>query len=170
MKFSKDLLDWCTTYCQTKTKPDPIHLYVLGGAGIGKSYLIKALYHTTQLTLDNEGEQPDLIKVLLFAPTGTAAYNIEGLTIHSAYLFTLRGGYSKSKQNKTSYQPLLDEKRNTLRAKLSDLSFIIFSEMSMVSSDLFVRIHNRLHELFGGTKVFGGISIITFGDMYQIPL
>ena len=87
MKFSKDLVDWCTTYCQTKTKPDPIYLYVSGGAGTGKSYLIKALYHTIQLTLDREGEQSYLTKVLLLAPTGTAAYNIEGLTIHSAFLF-----------------------------------------------------------------------------------
>ena len=72
-------------------------------------------------------------------------------------------------QNKTSYQPLSDEKRNTLREKLSDLSFIIFDEISMVSSNLFVRIHNRLNKLFGVTKLFGDIFIITFGDMYQIP-
>ena len=38
----------------------------------------------------------------------------------------------------------------------------------MVGSDLVLRIHYRLSELFGGRQNFGGISIITFGDMYQI--
>jgi hypothetical protein len=164
------VLNWCTTYRQTKSKPDPLHLYVSGGAGTGKSYLIKAIYHTIRMSLNREGEHPDLTKVLLLAPTGTAAYNIEGLTIHSAFLFTLGSSSSKSKNKKQmTYQPLSDEKRNTLRAKLSNLAFIIIDEISMVSSDLLLRIHNRLQELFGGSTLFGGISIITFGDMYQIP-
>ena len=119
------------------------------------------------MILRTEGEQPDLPKALLLAPTGTAAFNIEGITIHSAFLLKIRSSKKKKKQN-TTYQPLSDEKRNSLRTKLSALCFIIIDEISMVGSDLILRVHYRLNELFGGQKIFGGISIITFGDMYQI--
>ena len=142
-----------------QTTANPLHLFISGGAGTGKSHLIKAIYQTIQLVLRTEGEQPDLPKVLLLAPTGTAVFNIEGITIHSAFLLKIRSSKKKKKQN-TTYQPLSDEKRNSLRNKLSALC--------LVGSDLILRVHYRLNELFGGQKIFGGISIITFGDMYQI--
>lgn len=39
----------------------------------------------------------------------------------------------------------------------------------MVGSDFFLQINNRLSELFGVSNVFGGLSIIVVGDMYQLP-
>ena len=117
--------------------------------------------------LRTEGEEPDLPKILLLAPTGTAAFNIEGITIHTAFLLQIKN-LIKKKRKTSAYEPLSDEKRNTLRSKLASLCFIIIDEISMVGSDLVLRIHYRLSELFGGRQNFGGISIITFGDMYQI--
>ncbi|XP_060577549.1 uncharacterized protein LOC132734725 [Ruditapes philippinarum] len=166
------VLNWCITFIQSVgnknvKKPDPLHLFVSGGAGTGKSHLISALYHTIELNLRKEGDTPDCPKVLLLAPTGTAAFNIQGATIHSALLFALKS--QASNKQSTSSRPLSDDKKNTLRVKLSQLKFIIIDEISMVGSDFFVDIHNRLSEVFGGTDVFGGISIVAVGDMYQLP-
>ena len=139
-----------------------MYLFVSGGARTGKSNLIRAIYHTIQLVLRTEGETPDLT-------TGTAVFNIEGITIYNALLFTTLGGSNKNKKRRHSHHPFSDQKRNTLRSKLSSLCFIIIDEISMVGSDMFLKIDSRLKELFGGPKYFGEISIITFGDMFQIP-
>lgn len=148
-------------------KPDPLHLFISGGAGTGKSHLIKALYHTIELTLRREGENPECPKVLLLAPTGTAAFNIEGATIHSALLFSLQRPSTSKRSNYAN--PLSDDKRNTLRIKLSQLKFLIIDEISMVGSDFFIEVHNRLTEIMGVHEIFGGLSILAVGDMYQLP-
>ena len=58
-----------------------------GGAGVSKFVLIKALYQSLYRFLNlREGENPDDIRVLLCAYTGKAAYNINGVTIASAFL------------------------------------------------------------------------------------
>ena len=62
-----------------------MYLYI-GGAGVGKSTVIRALYeglvrYFNLLTSTN----PDAIKVLLAAPTGKTAHNIHGITLHSAF-------------------------------------------------------------------------------------
>ena len=161
------ILSWCRSYMQPHNpneKLTSLHLFISGGAGTGKSHLIKALYQTIQITLRKEGETPDLPKVLLLAPTGPAAFNIQGMTIHSALLISVLHSKGKNK----SHMSLSDDKRNTLRSKLSSLKFIIIDEISMVSSNLFLQMHNRLDELFGGSDIFGGISILAFGDMYQL--
>lgn len=162
------VLDWCMAYVQSSScthlpKPSPVHLFVTGGAGTGKSHLITAVYQTIQLMLQREGGNPDCPKVLLLAPTGTAAYNIEGVTIHAGLLLSVK----KSQSRKTSQ--LSDDKRNTLRAKLFDLKFIIIDEISMVGCDFLLEIHNRLTEIFGTYEAFGGLSVIAVGDMYQLP-
>ena len=82
------------------------------------------------------GDNPTTIKVLLLAPTGTAAYNIHGVTIHSALQLQL-GQHGKS------YQKLDNEKCNSLRCKLADLQLIIIDEISMVGSDLLLQVHRR---------------------------
>ena len=65
--------------------------------------------------------EPDDILVFLIAPTGIAAMNISGMTLHSALLL----GTSK-----TSFHALSQEKPNTLRLKLSKLKVLIIDEIS----------------------------------------
>ena len=60
-----------------KCKEEPLYAFLSGGAGVGKSVLIKALYQSLYRFLNlREGENPDDIRVLLCAYTGKAAYNI----------------------------------------------------------------------------------------------
>jgi len=100
---------------------------------------------------------------LLTAPTGVAAFNINGMTLHSAFLLS-RSKYS-------SFQPLSHDKLNTLRTKLSRLMFVIIDEVSMVGSNMLLEIHRRLQQIKGASdnKVFGGVSILAVGDLYQLP-
>ena len=70
--------------------------------------------------------EPDDVTVLLTAPTGVAAFNINGMTLQSAFLLG-RNKYS-------GFQPLNHDRLNTLRSKLCRLALVIIDEVSMVNS------------------------------------
>ena len=92
-----------------------------------------------------------------------AAFNINGMTLHSALLL------GRSKYG--GFQPLRHDKLNTLRTKLSKLSLLIIDEVSMVGSNMLLEIHRRLQQIKGVSYdvSFGGISILAVGDLYQLP-
>ena len=85
------------------------------------------------------------------------------MTLHSASLLG-RSKYS-------CFQPLSHDRLNTLRTKLSHLMFVIIDEVSMVGSNMLLEIHKRLQQIKGVSddKVFGGVSILAVGDLYQLP-
>ena len=60
-------------------------IIVTGGAGSGKSEVIKVVAQRVDRSLRRSGDDPDKPYVLLCAPTGTAAANINGMTLHSAF-------------------------------------------------------------------------------------
>ena len=64
-----------------------------------------------------------------------------------------------------------DQKKTQMRLTLSELKLIIIDEISMVSNITLLHIHQRLKDIFGSSssKLFGGISIIAVGDLYQLP-
>ena len=157
------LLNWCTQITKSRkagSKPKPLHIFVTGGAGTGKSHVIQAIHQMAIRTLQYEGENPDNVKVLLTAPTGTAAFNIGGHTLHSVFLLPL--GQTKS------YLKLSDEKRNTLRMKLQELEILIIDEVSMVGTDLLRTLDQRLREIKGIDEIFGRVTVLAFGDLFQL--
>lgn len=67
------------------TSPSPLYLFISGGAGVGKSVLIKAIHQCLTLLYNREpGSNPDDLKIILSAFTGKAAFGIGGQIIHSA--------------------------------------------------------------------------------------
>ena len=67
-----------------KTTTEPFYLSRSGGAGVGKSHLLKTTYQALVRYFDSvPGENPDDIKVVIAAPTGKAVYNVHGNTLHS---------------------------------------------------------------------------------------
>ena len=62
--------------------PEPLRLFITGGAGTGKSHLIKAIHYEATRLLSQIAENPEDLTVLLTAPTGVAAYDIGAATIH----------------------------------------------------------------------------------------
>ncbi|XP_035258455.1 uncharacterized protein LOC118219420 [Anguilla anguilla] len=153
---------WCLQKLNNEN-PDPFYVFITGGAGTGKSHLIKAINYEASRILSQLSENPDDTHVLLTAPTGVAAYNIDAATIHNCFSI----GIDVS----LPYQPLAEEKINTLRAKLNKIQIVIIDEISMVDHKLLTYIHGRLRQIkqTGDYSSFGKVSIIAVGDLYQLP-
>ena len=62
---------------------DPLKLFITGRAGLGKSHLMKTICMFLTKTFNLYSGSPDKPKVLILAPTGVAAININGTTINS---------------------------------------------------------------------------------------
>ncbi|CAC5392496.1 unnamed protein product [Mytilus coruscus] len=110
--------------------------------------------------LRSQVENPEEIVCLLTAPNGTAARNIHGQTVHSA--FNIMPGLDSCSHKTLS----------SLRVKFSNLKCIIIDEISMLGSEGLVTVHNRLTEIIGMPKsdsLFGGVLVIVLGDLYQLP-
>ena len=76
-----------------------LHLFItssLVAQETGKSHLIKAIYQMVIRTIRREEDDPTTLNVLLTVPTGTAAHDIDGLTIHSALQLQLGQGAKNS--------------------------------------------------------------------------
>lgn len=121
-------------------------IFITGKAGTGKSTLLKYFVYTSQK------------QVALLAPTGVAALNIGGVTIHSFFKFPAR--------------PITDADIRVARDKKLYQSFdaIVIDEISMVRADMLDAI-DRFLRLNGKDrkKPFGGMKMIFFGDLYQLP-
>ena len=140
----------------------PIYLFLSGGGGCGKSFLIKTIYHTVTKTFRYAPTNLERPTVLLMAPTGVAAINIEGTTINSALAIPKNAGYK--------LPAMSDPKKTQMRLLLSEVKLLIIDEISMVSNVTLLHIHQRLQEIFGtsGSVLFGGKSIIAVGDLFQL--
>ena len=127
----------------------PLRMMILGTAGTGKSYLIRSL---SQLL----GQ-----KCLLTATTGIAAFNIGGITIHSALQLPVQS----HNQNDLTGHGLA-----SLQLKLSSIQYIIIDEVSMLGQRMMSWIDRRLRQASGHTEIpLGGYSLILIGDFAQLP-
>ena len=156
--------DWCkkTVLALKQNKSvEPYHEFPSGPGGVGKSHVIKLIHSDTLKLLKLSGTfEPEDVIVLLTAPTGVAAFNTDGMTLHSALLLG-RSKYS-------GFQPLSHDRLNTLRTKLSWLMLLIVDEVSMVGANMLLEIHRQLQQI-KDDAVFGNVSILAFGDLYQLP-
>ncbi|XP_065942635.1 uncharacterized protein [Magallana gigas] len=144
-----------------KTRISPLYVFLTGGAGVGKSVVTRALYQGLLKFYSHQlNESPDTFHVLLCAPTGKAAHNINGATIHSSFCIPVGQGFA--------YKPLDMQQLNTLRTKYMHLKVLIIDEVSMVGQNMFNFVNLRLQEIRGCPKPFGGVSVITVGDLYQL--
>lgn len=122
------------------------HLFVTGRAGTGKSTLLRALRDSA----------PGAMAVL--APTGLAAINVGGQTIHSFFGFPPR-----------LIQPG-DIRRSRNGRIMRSLEFLVIDEVSMVRSDLMWAIDAALRLNRGRAREpFGGVRLLMFGDLHQLP-
>ncbi|MBI5023444.1 MAG: AAA family ATPase [Candidatus Omnitrophica bacterium] len=128
---------------------NPYPVFVTGKAGTGKSTLLQYFReHTSK-------------NIVVLAPTGVAAVNVRGQTIHSFFRFrpdiTPEGVHSI-------------RLRKTQKTIFKKLDAVVIDEISMVRSDLldcvdaFLRLHGP-----DGAAPFGGVQMIFFGDLYQLP-
>lgn len=126
-------------------------IIISGAGGVGKSLLIK--YFIENTTKD----------IAVLASTGVAALNIGGQTIHSFF------GLPPTIQNIENKSDQEIEISPKIRKKVSVLETMVIDEISMVNPDLMEAI-NRICQIIKKSSLpFGGIQIIYFGDLYQLP-
>lgn len=124
------------------------NIFVTGRAGTGKSTLLTHLVDNTKK------------KVAVVAPTGVAAFNVGGTTIHS--LFGLPPGILGTQDIK---HHLGHRAREILRA----IDMLVIDEVSMVNADLMDAMEKMLSLARGKSKgPFGGVQVVMFGDPYQL--
>ena len=138
---------------------NPPLVMVDGAAGAGKSCTINILKLILKLIMQQPGDNPECPYVLLCAPTGTAAVNIKGQTLHTTFSFTWGDEHFS----------LSDKNRDTKRALFRNLKFVIIDEISMVKADQLYQLDLRLREIkMQPNKLFGGIALFVFGDIMQL--
>lgn len=128
-----------------KTSND--NLFITGKAGTGKSSLLKHFIKNTNK------------KLVVLAPTGVAALNIGGQTIHSFFRFPPK---------------IIDQKKiepDYVRADLfKNLQMLIIDEVSMVRADLMNAIDIALRKNRNRPdEPFGGVQMVFIGDLFQLP-
>lgn len=126
-------------------------LFVHGKAGTGKSTFLKWL---KDCLADKN--------FLILAPTGIAAINVGGRTIHSAFRL---GWDNKVPENKF----IISNKRKNKYADIELADIIVIDEVSMVRCDLMNTIDTLLRKIMNNDKIFGGKQMIFMGDLYQLP-
>jgi hypothetical protein len=145
---------------------DNLSTIVMGTAGVGKSFLIRALEHrlwTAAREKFGEQDYPTIRSVVkLAAFTGKAAFQVKGVTIHS--LLSMSGDLTKP-------DPLRGERLKRLQTDFKNTHFLFLDEMSMIGMRLLSRIDGRLRECrpHFHDKPFGGVSVVLFGDYAQLP-
>ena len=121
---------------------EPLHLVITGGAGVGKSHLVKILTSFLTKTFNLYSGKPDKKKILLLASTDVAALNVDGTTIHSGLGINPNcNTYSMGKR----YESL----KAKLRCDYSEIVAVVIDEISMVSNIRLLQIHKRVCEIFG---------------------
>lgn len=125
------------------------NVYCTGKAGSGKTEVLKWILEHT------------LKDIVALAPTGVAALNIGGQTIHS--FFHLK----PTLQTVNDFEEIAIPSK--LRGALNKLDAIIIDEISMVSVDIIEMIDKILKKARNSILPFGGVQMIFFGDLYQLP-
>jgi hypothetical protein len=141
------------------------NIFLTGKAGTGKTTFLKYIRENC----------PKQIAVA--APTGVAAINAGGVTIHSLFQLPLspyipdvsgsdKNGETVNRQNLLSRLRMNSEKKKVLR----EMELLIIDEISMVRSDTLDAVDAVLRHVRGRhNEIFGGVQVLFIGDMFQLP-
>lgn len=124
------------------------NLFITGYAGTGKSYILNKLKKKFQIDVTST--------------TGLAAVNVQGQTIHS-----WAGVGICNKPVKDVVDKILQ--RTKLKKQIKECKILAIDEISMLDAKTFDYIDEVLRNLRDGSKPFGGIQLLLFGDFFQLP-
>ncbi|CAD6216213.1 GSCOCG00011291001-RA-CDS, partial [Cotesia congregata] len=130
---------------KTKSYLLPLYYCVMGGAGVGKSRLIEAIYQIMLRFFNFESNNLESTKILLCAPTGKAAFGIKGTTLHAAFILPLNQFDSRLKQIFQSSKPF------------GGISVIVFGDFNQLAP-------------VGDRYIFQAHSMDLYGDIIGNPL
>ena len=140
----------------------PLHMFVSGVGGTGKSFLIETIRsQVKEIWKDHAGDDTTCA---VAAPTGLAAYNVGGVTVHRLFQLPIEH------EGKTAgYWSLSKVAQKVMRTNLRSLKLIIIDETSMLSSLNLAYIHLRLDFGGAGDDYFGSMNMLFVGDILQLP-
>jgi GTPase SAR1 family protein len=137
--------------------------FLTGKAGTGKTTLLKKILTETSKN------------TIVVAPTGVAAINAGGVTIHSMFGLPLTSfipnndfvdlNLANNRSSLKRHMRFRKEKRKLFQ----ELDLLIIDEISMVRADLLDAIDFILQEVRQNQEAFGGLQVIFIGDLYQLP-
>jgi hypothetical protein len=144
------------------------HIFLTGKAGTGKTTFLRSLGERTHK------------RFAIVAPTGIAALNAGGATIHSMFQLPLgtflpdrtpSGQFTAETNIYTQFtlsrnHPISSAKKQVLRS----IDLLIIDEVSMLRADVLDAIDYRMRSVRGNfTRAFGGVQVLMIGDLFQLP-
>ena len=134
-------------------------MFVSGVGGTGKSFLIEAIK-----ALVGSIWPLDSLMCAVAAPTGLAAFNVGGITIHRLFQLPI-----EHEGKAAGYWSLPRCSQKVMKTTLCNVKMIIVDKVSMVSSLNLAYMHLRLEEMFGGNDWFGSKNVMFVGDLLLLP-
>lgn len=142
-------------------------LFLTGKAGTGKTTLLKKIIETTHKN------------TVVVAPTGIAALNAGGVTIHSFFQMPFGAflpidgkapfvGQNVQFNTKSTIQRNFRTNKKRLEM-IRQMELLIIDEVSMLRADLLDAIDNKLRKIRRDNRPFGGVQMLFIGDLLQLP-
>ena len=129
------------------------HLFLTGKAGTEKTTFLRRL----------KEQSPK--RMVILAPTGIAAINAGGVTIHSFFQLSFAPFVPETTFNSSqTHYRFSKEKRNIIRS----MDLLVIDEISMVRADLLDAIDSALRRYRDREKPFGGVQLLMIGDLQQL--
>ncbi|KAL2491750.1 ATP-dependent DNA helicase [Abeliophyllum distichum] len=136
----------------------PIHLIISGGESTENSTLINTIVHSAFILFHSNKA------VRIMAPTGFAAFNIGGATIHHELAISVERKPSQP------YIHISGDQCRRMQEDFKDTKLIIIDEYNMLVRAMLANIDLRCRDIFATNESFGRVFIILVGDMRQLPL
>lgn len=159
MNFEVDIADIAFDIVENTRR----NVFLTGEAGTGKTTFLKRVLRETDK------------RCIVVAPTGVAAINAAGSTIHSMFGLPTRmflPTFQMVDPNVSQNIPMIQSHFHYPKPKLDlfkNLDLLIIDEISMVRADLFDAIDQSLRFSRRSQLPFGGVQILLIGDLYQLP-
>jgi len=143
------------------------NIFLTGKAGTGKTTLLKEIIETTHKN------------TVVVAPTGIAALNAGGVTIHSLFQLPFAGFLPTHQEPPQIGENIRFENRNTLRRHfkmnktkqevIRNMELLIVDEVSMLRADVLDAMNFMLQSVRRNEEAFGGVQVLFIGDLLQLP-
>ena len=154
--FKNDKIEMLNRFVQNTD----VHIFLTGKAGTGKTTFLRNLAASTYK------------RMVIVAPTGVAAINAGGVTIHSFFQLPFGPIVPEGQQATDNGQQslsLLSNKINKTKLKIMrSLDLLVIDEISMVRADLLDAVDAVLRKVRRSSAAFGGVQLLMIGDIQQL--
>ena len=132
------------------------HIYLTGRAGTGKTTFLKSLSEFCPK------------QFIVAAPTGVAAVNAGGVTLHSFFQIPL-GPFLPGQSDRPQDNRRFFRFSKVKKQIINGLDLLVIDEISMVRADLLDALDAVLRRLRRDERPFGGVQLLLIGDLFQLP-